>query len=73
MLFIFVSASTAARVPTTAQASTPSRDDAAVSHIVTPTSSAKKNDGRLAMGQELPLEDAKGAEIGDGGRSDSFA
>lgn len=34
MLFILGSASTAARVPTTAQASTPSREDAASSHMM---------------------------------------
>ena len=52
MLFILGSASTAARVPTTAQASTPSREDAASSHMMDCMTREKRKKHPSGFGSE---------------------
>src|SRR5271168_1357243 len=67
MLFILGSASTAARVPTTAQASTPSREDVASSHMMDCMTRQKEKKHPLALVQSLPIEGGRGSESGEGG------
>jgi hypothetical protein len=66
MLFMFGSASTAARVPTTAQASTPISDDAALSHMVRCMTGTRR-EHPPATGQGYVLEGGKDQDSGGGG------
>ena len=60
------SASTAARVPTAAQASRPSREDAALSHMMDCMDNTKEKKRPLALGRSLPIEGGRSLESGKG-------